>query len=77
MKKSKKEVSDKVVIAMLIVAVVVSVFGAYMVYDYSSSYDNFEGKQSSSESYSVGYVSLNVVGDELNGEGVNGNEGIE
>ncbi len=61
MKRGKKEVSDKVIIALLIVAVVVSVFGAYMVYDYSQSYGSDDADYGNTGSYSAGHVTLSVV----------------
>ena len=36
MSKQKKEVSDKIVVAMLVVAVVVSILGAYVVCGFES-----------------------------------------
>ena len=59
MKKEGKEVSDKVVVVLLIAAVVVSVLGAFVVYEYSHSYDIEEGGQV--EDQSTGRVVLNVV----------------
>jgi hypothetical protein len=61
MKKERKEVSDKVVVVLLIAAVVVSVLGAFVVYEYSHSYGIGEGSQV--EDQSTGRVFLNVVED--------------
>ncbi|MBT3690822.1 hypothetical protein HOG16_01100 [Candidatus Woesearchaeota archaeon] len=61
MKKSKKEVSDKVIVGLLIVAVFVSVLGAYMIYDYSHSYEMSDAKYLDVEDKSIGMVALNVV----------------
>ena len=59
MSKKKKEVSDKLVVVLLAVAVIVSVLGAYVVYDYSHSY----GIESEPivEDYATGSVVLSVV----------------
>jgi len=70
----KKEVSDKVVIALLIAAVIVSVLGAYVVYDYSHSYES--APTGSTEDYATGSVVLTVVENPKNAE-VNGNEDIK
>ena len=75
MKKERKEVSDKVVVVLLIAAVVVQVLGAFVVYEYSNSYD-FSG-EGSSQDHSTGSVVLNVVeaplgdvAEEVEGEGL-------
>ncbi len=60
MKRGKKEISDKVIVALLVVAVVVSIFGAYMVYDYSQSY-NSQGESYSLAPYGSGHVTLEVI----------------
>jgi hypothetical protein len=59
MKKERKEVSDKVVVILLIAAVVVSVLGAFVVYEYSHSYGI--GEEGQIEDSSTGRVVLNVV----------------
>ncbi len=76
-KGDKREVSDKVIIALLVVAVIVSIFGAYAVYDYSHSYGGPVTNNIVLESSATGFVGLNVVADEIKEEGVEGNEGIE
>ena len=59
MSKLKKEVSDKVVVALLVAAVIVSILGVYVVYDYSNSYE-IESEQIL-EDHTTGSVILNVV----------------
>ncbi len=59
MSKQKKEVSDKVVVALLVAAVIVSILGVYVVYDYSNSYE-IESEQIL-EDHTTGSVILNVV----------------
>ncbi len=59
MKRERKEVSDKVVVVLLISAVVVSVLGAFVVYEYSHSYGL--GEEGQVEDQSTGRVVLNVV----------------
>ena len=73
MSKQKKEVSDKVVVALLVVAVVVSILGAYIVYDYSNSYE-IEGEPVL-EDHTTGSVVLRVVENPDLGE-VDNNEDI-
>ena len=57
---AKKEVSDNMIVVLLIIAVIVSIIGAYAVYGYSHSFkipqnsDNFEYS-------STGYVTLTVI----------------
>ena len=75
-KGGKKEISDKVIIALLVVAVVVSVFGAYAVYDYSHSYDGPVTTNKVLESSATGFVGLTVVADEVKEEGVDEGEDI-
>jgi len=63
MKKKGKEVSDRVVIILLIIAVVVSVFGTYLVYDKSNEISS-EGmivQNIQREQPPVGTVGLVVV----------------
>lgn len=70
---TKKEVSDKFIITLLIVAVVVSVVGAYIIYDYSSSYKFSQPQiQSIKEDFATGSVILNVV--EITNNGDKNNE---
>jgi hypothetical protein len=59
MSKQKKEVSDKIVVVLLVVAVVVSILGAYVVYDYSQS--NVYDGEPVLEDHATGSVILNVV----------------
>jgi len=59
-----KEVSDKVIVILVIIAVLVSVIGTYavtqMAYDVNNR-DNSQQSFSSEPSESVGYVTLTVV----------------
>lgn len=71
------KLSNNMLTILLVVAVVVSVFGAYMVYDYSHSYSgspSYEPQYVDVEDRSTGMVALNVI-DMLNE--VDDNEGIE
>ena len=54
-----KEVSDKVVIILLVIAVITSVLGTYFIYDFSYSKSKETYKITSG--LSTGYVSLNVI----------------
>ena len=62
----KRELSDRLVLMLLIIAVVVSLIGACIVYDYSHSYSG--EKEIIKQSSSTGYVSLNVVDNEMSEE---------
>jgi hypothetical protein len=69
----KKEVSDKVVVVLLVIAVVVAVLGAYFVYDYSNEYSVDDGRQVTHD-YASGHVILNVIEKQhMVGGGVNEN----
>jgi len=58
----KKEASDKVVIGLLVVLVVVSLFGAYMVYDVATSNEvQITGQATTQVSSNVGQVGLEVI----------------
>jgi hypothetical protein len=73
MKRVKREVSDKVVFVLLVVAFVISALGGYIVYDYSHN----SGDEQVMEDEVGGMVILNVVGEENSVEEVEDNEGIE
>jgi len=66
--------SDRVVIALLIAAVIVSVLGAYVVYDYSHSYAGPNNQVV--EDHTAGSVVLTVVENPKNAE-VKDNENIK
>jgi len=73
MMKQRKEVSDKVIIVLLILAILFSVGGSILIYE---SVQNLrEGLDSSNDfSTSTGFVSLEVADDIKNEGGLN--EGI-
>ena len=73
MSKQKKEVSDKIVVALLVAAVVVSILGAYIVYDYSHSYE--VESEPILEDHTTGSVVLRVIENPDLGE-VDNNEDI-
>ena len=60
MKKEGVEVSDKIIITLLIVAVIVSITGAYLVYDYSHSFEIPKSSRNI-DYYSTGYVTMTVI----------------
>lgn len=58
----KREASDKIVVGLLIVLVVVSVFGAYMIYDVATNNEvQIVGQATKQVSSNVGYVGLEVI----------------
>lgn len=62
-----KEVSDRAVITLLVVAVVVSIVGSYFVLESINGDDSSSNSQSNAitESSATGFVTLNVVDGEV------------
>ena len=70
--KSKKEVSDKVVFILLVVAIIISVLAVYMIFDYTSNDKFVSGETTANvrtEYVTTGQIVLNVVESETNAEG--------
>lgn len=71
----KREVSDRIVIILLVVAILVSLGGAVLIYDHIDGLrSDFDNKLNNGLGGSTGMVALNVVDDFERGESVESNE---